>query len=190
MSTQLSAHQFKEVYEDLGYDLSKLGCIMLDTEPLDIASIFQPEMFYHAKDKSRFWIDGLVCDKTPHVTLLYGLLRSGPEMKKHVDAVLKGLELPDLEIDHIGVFDSPYPDEAYDCIVAHLKITPELQEINERLKFLPHINTFPGYKAHITLAYVVKGSGKQYASMVQGGIDRGTIPTKLAAKKLNYGGEK
>lgn len=183
---KLSAHQFKEVYEDLGYDLSTLGCIMLDLEPLKIA--INESALYYAKDKKNFWIDGNVAGKTPHVTLLYGLLRSGKEMKKHVDAVLPASKLPEsVEIDHIGYFDSPYEnDEPYYCIVAHLKITKKLQAAHDRLTFLPHIKTFPGYKAHFTLAYIKKNDTTRDALIEN--LNKKYAGKIVKTKELNYGG--
>jgi hypothetical protein len=86
MAKKLSAHQFKDMYAGLGYDLGKLGCIMLDLEPQTFK--INESALYYAKDKSHYWIDGNVASKTPHVTLLYGLLRSGPELKQQVDTVL------------------------------------------------------------------------------------------------------
>lgn len=179
------AHDFPQIYKDLGYDLGKLGCIMLDLQPLNL--LVDHDMLYYAKDKSRFWIDGLVADKTPHVTLLYGLLRSGPELKKHVDTLVDGILPEFVEIDHIGYFDSPYDDEEYYCIVAHLKITDELTEVNERLKFLPHINTFPGYKAHFTLCYIKKDKVYRNLLIENMSAHKGT---RIKAVGLNYGGDK
>lgn len=186
MSKQLSAHQFKQVFEDLGYDLSKLGCIMLDTEPVSIE--VEPNQLYFAKNKVRFWIDGNVSKKTPHVTLLYGLLRSGLEMKKHVDAVLEGWDMKDIEIADIGYFDSPYEDEEYYCIVAHLVITSKLLDGNARLKFLPHIDTFPGYKAHLTLAYIKKD--ELYRDRLISKLQDELEEKPLKVTGLNYGGDK
>ncbi len=158
MDKQLSAYQFKSVYEDLGYDVGKLGCIMLDIEPEDlekrVSDLLKPEEIYISPDISDH-TNGVVAG-TPHVTLLYGLLRSGPEMKKHVLQVLDGGKAcPEtVRIDGVGSFDSHDAAEPYYSIVAHLVITPELLECNTRLKFLPHINTFADYKAHMTLAYI------------------------------------
>lgn len=157
---QLSSHQFAEVYKGLGLNLSTLGCVMLDLEPpIDLLTmedeIKNTGCFYYAKDKSRFWIDGFV-GKNPHVTLLYGLIEQAKNYEWHIEQVLKGWKLEDVEVEKIGYFDSPYPDEPYYCIVAHVKITPELLEGHQRLEFLPHINTFTGYKAHFTIAYVRK----------------------------------
>jgi hypothetical protein len=178
----LSAHQFPDMYQDLGYDLAKLGCIMLEVEPI-LKSTFPPEHLYYAKDPKHFWIKGFVADK-PHVTLLYGLLRSGPEMKKHVDAVLEGWDMTTVEIENVGMFESPYPEEEYGCIVAHLRITRELQEAHDRLTFLPHINTFPGYKAHVTLAYVKSEFAQKYVETLKNLL----IGLPLATRGLDYGG--
>jgi hypothetical protein len=180
------AHDYPQIYKDLGYDLSKLGCIMLDLEPLEVK--VPANELYYAKNKDRFWIDGLVAAKTPHVTLLYGLLRSGLEMQKHVDTVLEGIKLSDAEIDHVGYFESPYDDEPYYCVVAHLKITKELTEANERLKFLPHINTFPGYKAHFTLAYINKNERRRNA--IVGALNAELSGKRIKAGGINYGGDK
>lgn len=156
----LSAYQFKTVYEDLGYDLGKLGCIMLDIIPGDLATriqeIISPDDLYTPNDPTDHFTG--VVGGEPHVTLMYGLLRTGTELNKHVMTVLEqGRILPsNIEVERVDYFESRREDEPYYCIVAHLKVTPELQEANERLKFLPHINTFPGYQPHMTLAYIRK----------------------------------
>lgn len=164
--TQLNSHQFEEVYQTLGINLDKLGCIMLDLKPLEnmysIAFDGGEISLYYSPKPERFWIDGWVADKTPHITLLYGLLESGRNYAKHVEKVLNGWRLNEVEIDHIGYFDSPYSDEPYWCIVAHIKVTPELLEGHQRLEFLPHINTFAGYNPHMTIAYINKNQGEGY----------------------------
>ena len=180
------AHDFTQVYKELGYDLSKLGCIMLDLEPLEL--LVDKDKLYYASNKDRFWIDGLVADKTPHVTLLYGLLRSGLEMKKHVDTVLSGVDIGSVTIDHVGYFESPYEDEDYYCMVAHLRLTEQLTEANERLKYLPHINTFPGYKAHFTLAYIKKDD--EYRDTFMRNANKQLAGNKVKAGALNYGNNK
>lgn len=165
MKKQLSSHQFSDVYKWLGINLSSLGCIMLDLEPSPTPQMFCQDGvtdyvysldLYKSPDEKKFWIDGYVGLKTAHITLLYGLLQSGLNYKKHVREVLSGWSLDEVEIDHFGYFESPYPDEPYYCIVAHIKPTPQLIEGHERLEFLPHINTFTGYKPHSTIAYIKK----------------------------------
>lgn len=183
--TKLSAHQFKDMYQDLGISLDTLGCIMLDLEPLEFK--VNEDALYYAKDKKRFWIDGNVASKTPHVTLLYGLMRSGPELKKHVDTVLEGHIPSEVTIDHVDFFDTPpNTDEAYYAIIAHLKITDDLQGAHDRLQFLPHIDTFPGYKAHFTLCYVKKNERTRDQLIEE--LNKHYKGKTIKAGKINYGG--
>lgn len=166
MKKQLSTNDFKGVYDGLAINISKLGCMMLDLEKLNLDSSFydgftrMPKfegLLYYAKDKEKFWIDGYVADKTPHMTLLYGLMSSAHNYKNYIENyLLKDWKMDEVEIDHFGYFESPYEDEPYYCIVAHIKVTPELLGGNQRMEFLPHINTFAGYKPHFTIAYIKK----------------------------------
>ena len=57
-----------------------------------------------------------------------------------------------VQIDNVGSFPSRDGDAV--PIVAHVKLSDALVEGNNRLKLLPHIDTFPEYRPHITLAYV------------------------------------
>ena len=112
-------------------------------------------LLYYAKNEERFWIDGWVADKKAHVTLLYGLLWNTGITDQHIRDVLGGCGLRKVIIDHVGCFASPYKDEdPYTCVVAHLQEDEVLKEAHARLSFLPHINTFPEYKAHMTLCYI------------------------------------
>ncbi|MGI6878823.1 2'-5' RNA ligase family protein [Microbacterium sp. gxy059] len=157
-----SAHLFSDMHAALGIDLNELGCIMADVEPIEVtdyaadAGLDPDRDLYSLRgvDSSRWWIDGAVGEKGAHVTLLYGLLQPGPVWRGHVDRLLADVDLSTVTVDHVGMFDSPYPDDPYKCIVAHLKLTPELLKAHARLSYLPHVNTFPEYRAHVTLAYV------------------------------------
>lgn len=144
------------MYAELGINIDKLGCIMLDIDGANIPKPVDESVLYVTSNPDRFWIKGFVAGKVPHVTLLYGLMESGQKNKQYVDKVLEGWSIDSVEIDHVGFFESPYTDDPYYCIIAHLKITDNLLEGHKRLEFLPHINTFPDYKAHITIAYVKK----------------------------------
>ena len=163
---QLNSHNFEQVYKDLGINLDTLGCVLLDIEPLsNMWSIEQDGAgiaLYYAHNKTRKWIDGWVVGKVAHITLLYGLLENAHDYEKHIKQVLSDWKLHEVEIDHIGYFDSPYEDEPYYCLVAHIKVTPELMEGHQRLEFLPHINTFTGYKPHMTICYLDKRQGEAY----------------------------
>lgn len=153
----LNANQFRPMYEKMGINLDRLGCIMIDVN-CDLTR-FKPDEkdLYYTEHPERFWIKGFVASKTPHVTLLYGLLESGnTTWRDYVDVVLGDWKLDEIQIDHVGYFDSPYTDDPYYCLVAHIRITPELLEGHKRLELLPHINTFLDYNAHLTIAYIRK----------------------------------
>lgn len=192
---QLNSHNFKEIYCRLGINLNQLGCVMLDIEPL--SNMYSIEFdgaavaLYYAKNRERFWIDGWVVNKAAHITLLYGLLQEAKNYKQHIERVLEGWELNEVEIDNIGYFDSPYQDEPYYCIVAHIKVTPELMEGHQRLELLPHINTFTGYKPHMTICYIDKTQGEQYRDSLIKHFNECWAGKKLKVKfPINLGGNK
>lgn len=184
---QFNSHDFEEVYKDMGIDVDKLGCIMLDLNADNLPDLPINEKDFYSS-KSRFWIKGNVSKKTPHVTLLYGLLKPGPEWKEYVDKVLGSWKVDTVKIRNVGFFESNIPDEPYYCIVAHIEITPELKEGHQRLELLPHINTFPGYKAHFTLAYIKKDEANK--NSVVSHLNTVLPGKQLKVVKLNYGGNK
>jgi hypothetical protein len=182
-----NSNDFRDMYKKLGINQDKLGCIMLNIDKDAIPEL--PEEFkdllYTSKNKERFWIKGFVGGDEPHCTLLYGLMESGKKNKKYVDKVLGDWKPDAIKVASIGFFDSPYKDDPYYCIVAHLEVTDNLLEGRSRLELLPHINTFPGYKAHVTIAYIEKNDDakkkiiKHYKDTLVG--------KKLKVDGLNYG---
>jgi len=186
-----SAHQFKPVYDKLGINLSKLGCVMLDLESNGeslLPSFVEPNDLYVSKNKERFWIDGDV-SRNMHVTLLYGLLDEARSMEGDIEEVLRGWKLDAVEVNRIGCFDSPYPDEDYYCIVAEIVLSNALVEGHERLECLPHINTFPGYKAHATICYIRKDEALR--NRIVRSLENRLLGSKILVKnELNLGGNK
>jgi 2'-5' RNA ligase len=182
-----NSNDFRDMYKKLGIDQDKLGCIMLDIDEKGIPEI--PEEFkdilYTSEKKERFWIKGFVGGDEPHVTLLYGLMESGKKNKKYVDKVLDGWELDAVKVESIGFFDSPYKDDPYYCIVAHLEVSDKLLEGRERLELLPHINTFPGYKAHVTIAYIKRDESVK--RKVTSHYKKELVGKKLKVVGINYG---
>lgn len=183
---QKNANQYRDMYAEMGVNIDKLGCIMMDVDGSTIQNNINADDLYTSTNKDRHWINGFVAGKTPHVTLLYGLLESGnTTYKKYVDEVLKGWQMDSVEVDHVDYFDSPFADDPYYCIVAHLDISEELKDANNRLQLLPHINTFPGYKAHITIAYIKKD--ETLRDNVIGYYNGILMGKELKAKAINYG---
>lgn len=151
---------FEGIYKDLNVNVDRLGCVMLDLEPLDsmlsIDGMGDGEMLYYAQNEDRKWIKGWVAGKNAHVTLLYGLMENAHTWADQVHAVLKDWSIDEVKIQDIGFFESPYEDEPYYCIVAHIEVDEKLLEGHSRLQFLPHIDTFSGYMPHMTVCYIKK----------------------------------
>lgn len=183
---EINANQFREMYAEMNINIDKLGCIMLDVDGGVIPKIPNEDYLYFSNNPDRFWIKGFVAGHTPHVTLLYGLLQSGNTVyRKQVENVLKGWDIKDIELDHVSFFESPYTDEPYYCIVAHIRVTSELLEGNQRLQLLPHINTFPAYKPHITIAYIKKDG--MIRSDVIDYYNKNLVSVDFRVKGINFG---
>lgn len=191
MKKQLSSHQFPSVYQDLGIDLGKLGCVMADLEPIVMPDWMAPDSLYVTNDPTKFWIDGWVARKTPHVTVLYGLMQPAWRWRENVLEVTKGWSLPSVRVEKVGFFDSPYESDPYYCIVAHVETSPALLEGHHRLQMLPHIDTFAGYRPHFTLAYIAKAKGEAFRDRVIRLLNREITGKTLKVKpELNLGGDK
>jgi len=158
------------VADALGIDTRDLGCVMLPVSGLDLFELLPqltPEDLYTSPDPAKFWVKGDVVRDGGHVTLLYGLLEKPWRMLEVVQKALDGWEFPDVVRGYdVDVFPSPYPDEPYDCVVAKVDVSHELLDAHARLSYLPHVNTYPEYTPHVTLAYVQAGQGQRWADIL------------------------
>lgn len=181
MTRPMNSHNFPAAYAALGIQLNDLGCIMLDVEPHQaLDEIIPRDWHYISPDPKKSWFNN-VMDQL-HVSLLYGLMENGNSWKQFVGYVLDGWTPDLIEVDRIDAFHSPIPEEPYSCIIAKLRVTDNLLEAHQRLSFLPHINTYPEYTPHITLAYVKQRYEKET-------IERFSyqIPFHFDPIGLNYG---
>ena len=139
---------------DRGINAGDLGCVMLDVKPHDLTGVIEPDWEYVEDHPKLGHVTGVQHEH--HVTLLYGLLRNANEDRAAIDEVLCGWTPEPVRTDQLEVFPSPFPDEApYVCIVARQSVVSRnLRDAHARLSMLPHIDTHPEYKAHVTLAYV------------------------------------
>lgn len=181
---EFKAHDYPEIYEDLGIDLRTLGCVMLKAEQPD-TSFIDDEDLYVSSDPAKFWIKGRAAGNS-HVTLRYGLLSS--VRQEHARRILDDVYLPrNLFVSSVEMFESPYSDDPYECIVARVDSAGKsgmLQEANIALSLLPNVSTFSEYKPHITLAYVKKGWWWQNSSSTAEFIDSVGM---LRTKGLDFG---
>ena len=174
-----------EALKRRGIVVSKLGCVMLDVDGPPISKLLPTTWLYSSSNPGRRWISG--AQDEGHVTLLYGLLDNANAIREDVDEVLDGWEPGQITTDHVGVFPSPFGDEDYSCIVAHLAVTDDLLDAHARLSLLPHIDTHPTYRPHVTLAYVRKEFEKDAVRLIEqelGCVVGGLDFTPLG---LNYG---
>jgi 2'-5' RNA ligase len=180
---------FPNIYKRLGMEIGHFGCIMLDVEPIDVQSILgqDDDWFYYSDKDILRYVKGPVASVQAHATLLYGLTpndNAGIDQKQSVDELLKGLDLSSVTVDEVDSFPPQY-NEPYGCIVAKLKADDNLLEANRRLRFLPHIDTFLEFKAHVTLAYVNEDDVQDAIPVLSDALNG----TKLQAIGINYGGK-
>lgn len=181
----ISAYQLK-CLPRMGINIRDLGCVMLDVEPIDLKGAIPEEWAYYSSNPKLTYVSGI--QKEAHVTLLFGLLQNANTIRSAVDEVLEGWEPGSPTIWFIDVFPSPIPEEPYVCLVAKLW-GKELTAAHARLSMLPHINTFPEYSPHITLAYVHKDYAAKAINAVNnalGALD-GILYTPVKVLGLNYG---
>jgi hypothetical protein len=192
VSARLNANMFPQVYKDLGVSTYDLGCIMLDVHALPVLDLIPgdnsvDDVYWHPDQEAHPYTGGVPAETAAHCTLLYGLMESGQKWKPQVDAVLNGWEYPRLEIEEVSYFPSNLPDQDYSVIIGKLKVSDELQEGHNRLRLLPHVDTFPEYHPHITLAYV-KG-GEEIRNKWIDALQVGYKGRKFDVIRLNYGDE-
>jgi 2'-5' RNA ligase len=151
-----NAYDYEHVHRSLGINVSKLGCVMLDVERIKVTDYVDDyaDDLYYAQNPERKWIRGAVAEESAHLTLLYGLMENAWNWQHEINSVLEDWTLPLVEVEKVDYFPSTFADEPYACIIAKIKKTPKLIEGHQRLSLLPHINTFPEYSPHVTLAYV------------------------------------
>lgn len=167
-------------YDRLGITLRDLGCVMLDLEPVEPLPTIPAKWLYTSSDPDLAHVDGLIAEH--HTTLLFGLLRNAHEWLLAIDEVLEGWEPYGIDVADVTIFPSSKRSEPYACIVAELE-SDSLRDAHARLSLLPHIDTHPTYRPHVTLAYVK--AERAYAAAQE---FRNALPgLEFLTLGLNYG---
>ena len=186
-----NTRSINEFADELEINTSTLGCVMLDLNSINIwsndqmAALLDPSELYVSENPEHFWIKGDVTDDL-HVTLLYGLLTPAYEQGKNIDTVMRGWERPKLlRAGQIDLFPSPYDDENYMAVVAKVH-DDALDDAHARLSYLPHVDTNPKYKPHVTLFYV-KANAAEYWKEV---LNRFPFTFEVSQSWLNLGSAK
>ena len=167
-----------DIFEMQGIQLDKLGCIMAKyRRPMELFRAIDPSIVY--KDETEN-IPGI--EMQSHVTLLFGLMKPGLEQMDVVDEALKDWRPSAFfKPSQVSVFET---DNPWDVVVLEPMYVDEFVNAHQALSKLPHVNTFPEYKPHMTLAYVHKGHGHHVRKALQQTL-WGVPP--LAFAGLDYG---
>jgi tRNA nucleotidyltransferase (CCA-adding enzyme) len=120
---------------------------------LDIVKLIDPKDL-HPTEKQ---------DDDVHITVRYGLKPEVP--LEDVKAVLNHAGKVQVTVLGVDVFQPK--DKDYDVLVLRVD-SPELARLNEKLKQLPHEDTFPFYQPHSTIAYLKRDCGHKYENLVTG----------------------
>lgn len=145
----LSAFDIDDIYPEVGIDLYSLQAIMFDVANVPVSEyIDEPDSLFYGKTHKDRFAQGAVGERSAHLTLHQGIMENVPETL--IGRVLEGWAPEPVRVDRIHAFEAP----DFFCIVAKLDVTANLAEGHDRLRLLPHIDCFPAYTPHITLAYV------------------------------------
>lgn len=144
-----------DVLKALGYDLASLTPVMLKTDNIRVSDYKnRPEDLFYGESYDLRYVQGAVAEATAHVTLHQGLLPGIPA--DIIDTVLGDYDISEVRISNIGGWPSA---DGFTTVVAHLcDYDGKLLELHNRLRTLPHIDSFPEFKPHVTLAFVRDGA--------------------------------
>jgi hypothetical protein len=139
----------------------KFGCVMGAVEGDDWFSLIQgriePEDIYDP--------DGTYGIETePHVTVLFGLC---DEILVPADVVraMEEFKAPVITVKRIDSFSN----KDFDVLKLSVE-SKDLRRMNDRLRQFPHVDTFPTYEPHITLAYLKKGTAGKYTGDLEAAV--------------------
>lgn len=151
----MNSSQRAELLKAHGHDLASLKAVMLKTENIRVSDyIDEPGDLFYGEGYDLRYCQGAVAEKTAHLTLHQGILPSvSPSL---IDSMLGVYDLSEVRISNIGGWPSA---DGFTTIVAHVcDYDGQLQELHDRLRWLPHIDSFPTFMPHITLAFVRDGA--------------------------------
>ena len=130
------------------------GCLMIDF-PEELAEKCKSWAKENVKDENLFKDDGHGLETHIHTTVAYGIAQDTDrnKVKEFVESIKSPVKV---ELGKISKFDT---NEKFDVIKVEVE-SEELHKLHKRIEDEIGIpgNTFPDYKPHLTLAYVLKNS--------------------------------
>lgn len=135
-------------------DKIEYGCLMVFLDvPIweKITSIISPDDVYD--------MPGYGIETEPHTTILYGF-HDEVTSEDCFNLFKENMPVKPIKIGIKGIsYFTGNPN--FDVVKFDVE-SPELTELNEIMKALPHTSSFPDYHPHITIAYVKPGEGQKY----------------------------
>ena len=134
------------------------GCIMAYPDKNAASKIFEfgksiiSEKILYVEEHSS---DSYGREKDIHTTIKYGLVKSYTE--EQIRKLLRQVTPFNIQLRGLSIFEN----DNFDVVKFDVD-SSELQKLNEIFNKLPNHDEYPNYHPHITLAYVKKGSGKQF----------------------------
>ena len=183
----LNAYQL-DALRDLRISIGELGCIMLDvTSPTPVADVIRIMVlpFEQPQPEARFRHS----DRVP----CHSAIRASPAGQtrpcRRSSRRLDWSRRIDQDRQSRGILVPP-GGRPYSCIVARqLSPSREVKDAHARLSMLPHINTHPDFKPHITLAYVHRDRTQDAVRELRRafGARDSHVPILFRPTALNYG---
>lgn len=158
MNKKIIKERIRKLLLEKKGDTHDYGCVMLDLKITKgqwdkFQSLILDDDIYEVEGDRSYGRED-----EPHITLLYGLHKtiSDDEIKE----ISINFEIIEVLLKKISIFESEeYDVVKFDIIDDSKKV---LTEINSEYAKLPHTTSFLNYLPHATLAYVKKGTGKNY----------------------------
>ncbi len=139
-------------------DREGYGCLMLY---LDIPS-WEETVLNRVKKEDLWEVEGEHYGKEtqPHITILYGFHTDECHDFKIVEAIKQEIKKPiKVQLNKVSLFEN---SDDFDVLKFDIEC-PVLTKLNTYMKgHFPYTNSYDGYHAHATIAYIKKGLGKEY----------------------------
>jgi 2'-5' RNA ligase superfamily len=136
------------------------GCVML------YSNILNWDKHLSIIDKEDIYDDELHdygLEHESHCTVLWGIHQDETKPEDVTD-LIKIFKPVKVTIDKISVFKN----DDYDVVKYEVPVTDELKKYHELVMLaFPNTQTFPKYEPYMTIAYVLKNTGKKYAKKVK-----------------------
>jgi 2'-5' RNA ligase len=147
-------NKYNQFLEGKSGKLYKYGCVMLYLNIKNWDSILDrinKSDVYNVNDPTKGY------ERHPHITIIFGLHSNVSD--DDVLDVFKNLKSSDIDItvDGIGCFEN----NEYDVVKMNI-ISDKLNKLNNKLSMLDNTSDYSDYKPHITIAFVLPGTGKKY----------------------------